>query len=147
MFFKKKYSRLCSAPVLTLFKDKLFYTLLHNNDLWNLLPAHPKVNNSKRDMLPSRRIMNKRKDVIKDYWDIINEKYPARFANETARFMGGTVSLGSARETQLISDDSTELITSPLNERNRNWHEELFSVVVEAVEITAIQRGAGRWDG
>lgn len=75
--------------------------------------------------------MNKRRDVIKDYRDIINKKYPARFANETARFTGS----------------STTLISASLNERNKKWHEELYSAVVEAVEITAIQRGAGRWDG
>lgn len=102
------------------------YSLWHNNDLWNLLPAHPKVNNNKRDLLPTRQLMNKRKDVIKDYWDIISKKYPARFGNETVRFKGTSASLSN---------------------RNSNWHEELFSAVVEAVEITAIQRGVGRWGG
>jgi len=42
---------------------------------------------------------------------------------------------------------STAFISASLNERNKKRHEELFSAVVEAVEITAIQRGAGRWDG
>lgn len=105
------------------------YSLWHNNDLWNLLPADPKVNNSKRDMLLTRGLLNKRKDIIKDYWGLIAKSYPARFDYEVKRFTGGS------------------LISAALNERNSRWHEVLFSAVAEAVEITAIQRGCGRWDG
>lgn len=102
------------------------YSLWHNNDLWNLLPADPKVNNSKRDMLPTRTLLNKRKDIIKDYWSLIAKNYPARFDFEVKKFTGDLVLL---------------------NERNKEWHELLFSAVTEAVEITAIQRGCGRWEG
>ncbi len=102
------------------------YSLRHNNDLWNLLPADPKVNNSKRDMLPTRGLLNKRRDIIKDYWNIIAKSYPARFDYEVKRFTGGS---------------------ALLDERNNGWHEVLFSAVVEAVEFTAIQRGCGRWEG
>jgi SAM-dependent methyltransferase len=105
------------------------YSLWHNNDLWNLLPADPKVNNSKRDMLPTRGLLNKRKDIIKDYWNMIAKSYPARFDYEVKRFTGGS------------------LISAALNEGNKGSHEVLFSAVAEAVEITAIQRGCGRWDG
>jgi len=96
------------------------YTLWHNNDLWNLLPADPKVNNSKRDMLPSRNLLIHRKDVIKDYWDRINNSMASRFENEYRKFTGKV--------------------------RGREWHEVLFAAVVEAVEFTAIQRGVRRWD-
>ena len=102
------------------------YSLWHNNDLWNLLPADPKVNNSKRDMLPTRALLNKRKDIIKDYWSLIVRDYPVRFDYEVSRFTG---------------------YSALLNERNKEWHELLFSAVTEAVEITAIQRGCGRWEG
>jgi hypothetical protein len=97
------------------------YTLWHNNDLWNLLPSDPKVNNSKRDMLPSRNLLIHRKDVIKDYWDRINNSMTARFENEYRKFTG--------------------------KDRGSEWHEVLFSAVAEAVEFTAIQRGVGRWEG
>jgi len=110
------------------------YTLWHNNDLWNLLPADPKVNNSKRDLLPSRNLMIKRKDVIKGYWDRIAladlstvtglaavKAVDWRFKNEYRRFTG-----------KCFGND---------------WHETLFAAVVEAVEFTAIQRGVGRWEG
>jgi hypothetical protein len=101
------------------------YSLWHNNDLWNLLPAHPKVNKDKSDMLPTRALLNKRKDIIKDYWSLIAGDYPARFDYEVSRFTGDS---------------------ALLNERNNGWHELLFSAVAEAVEITAIQRGCDRWE-
>jgi hypothetical protein len=104
------------------------YTLWHNNDLWNLLPADPKVNNRKRDLLPARNLLIHRKDVIMDYWDRFTasdiagvKKVDQRFKNEYGRFTG-----------KLFGSD---------------WHETLFAAVVEAVEFTAIQRGVGRWEG
>jgi len=60
---------------------------------------------------------------------MIAKSYPARFDYEVKRFTGGP------------------LISATLNERNKGWHEVLFSAVAEAVEITAIQRGCGRWEG
>jgi len=39
-----------------------------NNDLWNLMPAHPKVNNRKSDKLPSAFLLDKAKDLIMEWW-------------------------------------------------------------------------------
>lgn len=97
------------------------FSLWHNNDLWNLLPAHPKVNNQKRDKLPARELLNSRRDVIIDYWRIIRDAFPVRFDNECRRITG--ISLGD------------------------NWQMPLFSTVSEAVEVTAFQRGIERWGG
>lgn len=97
------------------------YSLWHNNDLWNLLPASPKANSSKSDRLPTRRLLNDRKEVIRHYWNIIETSYPARFSFEVKRFTG------MAGETGM--------------------YDELFSAVAGAVEITAVQRGVERWDG
>ncbi len=97
------------------------FSLWHNNDLWNLLPSHPKVNNHKRDKLPARDLLNSRRDVIIEYWRIIQEKFPSRFKNEFQKITGSIC--------------------------NDNWQLSLFSTVSEAVEITALQRGIERWGG
>jgi len=49
-----------------------------NNDLWNLLPSHPKINNRKSDKLPSAFLLSKAKDLILEWWD---EAY-----NQTSNF-------------------------------------------------------------
>jgi len=43
-----------------------------NNDLWNLMPAHPNVNNRKSDKLPSAFLLDRAKDLIMEWW---NEAY------------------------------------------------------------------------
>jgi len=40
-----------------------------NNDLWNLMPSHPRVNNKKSDKLPSAPLLCKAKDRIFEWWD------------------------------------------------------------------------------
>lgn len=39
-----------------------------NNDLWNLMPSKPQVNNSKSNKLPSASLLNKSHDLILDWW-------------------------------------------------------------------------------
>ncbi len=98
------------------------FALWKNNDLWNLLPAHPATNNQKRDCLPTRNLLGKRKECIIDYWTIMRARNPHRFDFETGKLAGAEVTLG------------------------RNWENRLFNVVTEAIEVTAIQRGADRWE-
>ncbi len=97
------------------------YSLWHNNDLWNLLPAHPKANSSKSDKLPTRRLLNDRREIMSFYWDVIEKKFPERFSFEVKRFTGMSAVKGK--------------------------YDELFTAVAGAVEITAVQRGVERWDG
>lgn len=97
------------------------FSLWKNNDLWNLLPADSKINGQKKDRLPSRNMVKRRRDCVINYWSQINEAFPARFAYEAEKFMGG------------FFDRS-------------NWENKLFSTFVEAVEVTAAQRGVERWD-
>lgn len=47
------------------------FSVWRNNDLWNLLPAKAKVNNSKRDKIPSLELLDKRKDRIISYWQFL----------------------------------------------------------------------------
>ena len=96
------------------------FTLWHNNDVWNLLPAAPKINNSKRDRLPEKQLLEKRRDIIIHYWQIINKNMPERFCLESGRFTGRCT--------------------------GNNWETVLFSTLVDAVEFTSLQRGVERWN-
>ena len=64
------------------------WSIWRNNDLWNLLPAHPKINNQKRDAIPSTEIIRKQFDVIKSYWEIYLEEYPTLFESQIKRGLG-----------------------------------------------------------
>jgi hypothetical protein len=58
------------------------FSIWKNNDLWNLLPSTPKTNNQKRNKIPSPDLIDKRKDLIVQYWELIFEKQPQRFKKE-----------------------------------------------------------------
>jgi len=58
------------------------FSVWRNNDLWNLLPAKSNVNNSKRDKIPSLELLDKRKDRIISYWQVIQEIEQAGFVKE-----------------------------------------------------------------
>lgn len=58
------------------------FSIWKNNDLWNLLPSHPKTNNRKRDKIPSPELIEKQRDLILDYWELIYEKQSDRFREE-----------------------------------------------------------------
>jgi SAM-dependent methyltransferase len=94
------------------------FSLWQNNELWNLLPAHPKVNHNKKDKLPEKRLLKQRMPVILDYWNIMHRAYPKRFEHETRRFTG----VGGLDFLKT------------------------FNVMVEAVEVTWLQRGCLRWE-
>jgi hypothetical protein len=58
------------------------FSVWFNNDLWNLLPADKKVNNQKRDKIPSPALIEKRSDIIIDYWKRYERTWNQRFNNE-----------------------------------------------------------------
>ncbi len=97
------------------------FTLWRNNDLWNLLPTHPSVNNQKRDYLPTQDILRKRYDTIIAYWEALRGEYEERFDREAATLCG--------------------VVSVPKN----GW-QTLFSRMAEAVEIIAVQRRVPRWE-
>jgi hypothetical protein len=94
------------------------FSLWRNNDLWNLLPVHPKVNSQKSDKLPTRGLLRRRRDIILHYWDRSIAVFPQRFCAEAAAQTGS--------ETPSLP--------------------ELFNVLSESVEVTALQRGCERWE-
>jgi SAM-dependent methyltransferase len=94
------------------------FDLWHNNDLWNLLPASKSANIKKSNKLPSTRILQSRKDCLIGYWELIRSNDQQRFDTEA----------------------ETLLPTLPLN-----WQNALYGELCNAVEVTALQRGVGRW--
>ena len=98
------------------------FSLWRNNDLWNLLPASDKANREKRDRLPTYELLHRRRDNIIHCWRGLGDAYGERFRNEAQSLMG--------REA---------LVT-------KRWENQLFNRFVEAIETTANQRGAARWD-
>jgi len=58
------------------------FSIWKNNDLWNLFPSDKITNNKKRDKIPSPNLLQKRKDLIIHYWDIISRYQKERFFNE-----------------------------------------------------------------
>ncbi len=96
------------------------FSLWHCNDLWNLLPCDARVNGTKSDKLPERGLIFQRKDTIVLYWEKVRQRHERRFDRELVNFTGEDRAAG-------------------------NWQNAAFHRLVEAVEVTAIQRGAERW--
>ena len=69
------------------------FSVWKNNDLWNLLPATPKINNKKLDKIPAPEFIEKRKNAIIDYWGIINTNQVERFQKEIAVALLGNNSI------------------------------------------------------
>lgn len=58
------------------------FSVWKNNDLWNLLPSQSTTNNQKRDKIPSPYLIERRKNLILYYWDLILQNQPQRFQKE-----------------------------------------------------------------
>ena len=58
------------------------FSVWKNNDLWNLLPSQATTNNQKRDKIPSTSLIERRKDLILHYWELMNENQSLRFQKE-----------------------------------------------------------------
>lgn len=67
------------------------FAVWKNNDLWNLLPATPMLNNNKRTKIVSTKLLDRRKDLIIDYWEQIKAKFEERFFNEMTLSLTGTL--------------------------------------------------------
>jgi SAM-dependent methyltransferase len=94
------------------------YAVWQNNDLWNLLPASKRANRAKRDHLPTRALLRRRREAIEHYWQLTRTAHHRRFDHET-----------------------TTLVGHP----KATWAQ-VFHVLAESVEVTAMQRGCGRWE-
>jgi len=59
------------------------------------------TNNQKRDKIPSPELIERRKDLISYYWDLINENQPQRFQKEIQVALLGNNPISSYRETAI----------------------------------------------
>lgn len=64
------------------------YSIWHNNDLWNLLPTDPKVNNKKRDKIPSPELIKSSQNSIIEYWSLYKQKMPEVFRYQVKTSLG-----------------------------------------------------------
>ena len=97
------------------------FSLWHNNDLWNLVPATHEANNQKRDRLVSRERLRDSRDLILDYW-------------QTTR-----------KASQQVFDYEIRRSLLPPSVPTANWELSAFSALSEAIESVACQRGIPRW--
>ena len=58
------------------------FSIWKNNDLWNLLPSGSRINNKKKDKIPSVIRIENQSELILKYWNLINECQPVRFQRE-----------------------------------------------------------------
>lgn len=58
------------------------FSIWKNNDLWNLLPSQSTTNHDKLDKIPSVDLIERRKDMILHYWELINKFQSQRFEKE-----------------------------------------------------------------
>jgi hypothetical protein len=72
-----------------------------NNDLWNLLPSSPQVNNKKRDKIPSPELIHKRRGSILSYWELLNDKIPERFQKEVRLALIANVDEGKWQDASI----------------------------------------------
>ncbi|MFP4432467.1 MAG: methyltransferase domain-containing protein [Spirochaetaceae bacterium] len=100
------------------------FALWGNNDLWNLLPTAPEVNNAKRAKLPSRKLVEARRPEIVEAWEHLHSQEPALFLRHAEEFVGQKLS------------DFAELQRATL-----------FTAFKDAIEYTAQNRVAERWEG
>lgn len=83
------------------------FSVWKNNDLWNLLPSQATVNNQKRDKIPSPDLIERRKDLILYYWDLINQNKPQRFQKEVQVALLGNNPFTSWQQTAITQLQSS----------------------------------------
>ena len=64
------------------------FALWGNNDLWNLLPAHPAVNGEKSDRLPSGELLMSRRPEILANWCLVRDAMQEAFDRQAENLLG-----------------------------------------------------------
>jgi hypothetical protein len=98
------------------------FTIWKNNDLWNLLPARPDLNNQKRDKVPSPGLIDNQRELITHYWGLIHAHKPQRFHKELQSAL-----LGYNTDT--------------------GWHEPAISQLKNSCDHLITMRGFEGWNG
>ncbi|NBB20226.1 hypothetical protein GVN20_12755 [Runella sp. CRIBMP] len=97
------------------------FSVLKNNDLWNLLPAKPSINNLKRDKLPSVNLIERQKNLILYYWELLHNTNPTRFDKEI--------------KISLLGDSSFE-----------NWQTDAIQQLQKTCDYLTTIRGFEEWN-
>jgi hypothetical protein len=79
------------------------FSIWKNNDLWNLLPSTPKINGDKVDKIPSIQLIEKRKDSIIYYWELVHEVHKVRFLREMKLALLGNTNLSNWKKEGIES--------------------------------------------
>ena len=58
------------------------FSIWSNNDLWNLLPAHARVNSRKSDAIPAPALVRRREGRIREYWCLLKSANRNRYRQE-----------------------------------------------------------------
>jgi SAM-dependent methyltransferase len=97
-----------------------------NNDLWNLMPTHPRINHRKSNKLPSAYLLSKAKDIILEWW---NEAYSQK--SHLNRFI-----IEAKASLPIVKQETTE-----------GHFDNIFSgVQTQRIRLKAYQQLA-EWDG
>jgi hypothetical protein len=97
------------------------FSIWKNNDLWNLLPSKATINNQKRDKIPSIHLIEKRKDLIIHYWELLNKNQTERFQKEI--------------QISLLGNNS-----------NTNWQKKAFTHLQNSCRYLISNRGYIEWN-
>ncbi len=97
------------------------FSLWGNNDLWNLVPVGVEANLAKSDKLPAASLLEDRRVEIIGAWTAAREASPSGFDQQALQLLGRRAGCGGIQ-----------------------WPA-LFARLREAIEVTAQQRGIGRW--
>jgi len=83
------------------------FSVWKNNDLWNLLPARSTVNSKKRDRIPTPELIEKQKDLILNYWNLIQKSQNDRFQREMQVALLGKRDFNNWQQTGLAQLQSS----------------------------------------
>jgi hypothetical protein len=78
------------------------FSVWKNNDLWNLLPSESSTNNKKRDKIPTPEMIERQKNHILEYWEIIYENQSKRFQKEIQVALLGNDSFDTWKKNGII---------------------------------------------
>jgi len=83
------------------------YSVWFNNDLWNMLPTDRKLNQQqKKAKIPTRKLIEKRSDIIMNYWNDYQQAMPLLFKSQIeVALTGNSKSLDIAIESLCKKSD------------------------------------------
>jgi hypothetical protein len=98
----KVFSVWTGKPIASYDVDHMIpFSVWKNNDLWNLLPSQASTNNQKRDKIPSVDLIERRKDLILHYWELIYKNQSHRFQKEIQIALLGNNTFSAWQKTSI----------------------------------------------